>query len=362
MEFENFYIEIEGEEVSDIYRELISLEVELDDQLAGMFKILLPLKQETDGTWSYLDDDRFTVWKSVSISAGFESGTEDLITGYITHVKPLFDPDPTGCILEIWGMDESVLMDREEKLKDWPNKKDSDIAKEIFDLYGFTPELEDTRIVHDEAISTIIQRETDMRFLRRLAMRNGFECYVENGTAYFCQPQPGDKPQPVMAYMFGKETNLHRFSIEVNALTPANVAMYQVDRLNKEVMDSTAESSLQEALGSTDSSGFLAPGMDPSLVYVGMNAATGKPEMDALSQGLFHSAEWFVSAEGEIMGNLYGHVLKARSKVTIKGIGETYSGVYYVSHVTHSFTPDGYVQRFKVKRNALMPKGSEDFA
>lgn len=361
MEFENFYIEIEGEEANDIYRDLISLEVELDDQLAGMFKILLSLKQENDGTWLYLDDERFTVWNSVSISAGFESGTGDLIYGYITHVKPFFDPDPTGCFLEIWGMDEGVLMDREEKLKDWPNKKDSDIASEIFDLYGFTAEVEDTQIVHDEAVSTIIQRETDMRFLRRLAMRNGFECYVENGTGYFCKPQTEGKPQPVLAYMFGEETNLNRFSIEVNGLTPANAAMFQVDRLNKEVMEAAVESSLQKALGSTDFNGFLAPGMDPSLVFVGMNAVTGKPEMDALCQGLFHRAEWFVSAEGEIAGNIYGHVLKAMGTVTIKGVGETYSGVYYVSHVTHSFTPDGYVQRFKVKRNALMPTGSEDF-
>jgi hypothetical protein len=48
--------------------------------------------------------------------------------------------------------------------------------------------------------------------------------------------------------------------------------------------------------------------------------------------------------------------------VTIKGIGETYSGVYYVSHVTHSFTPDGYTQSFQVKRNAIHTTGAEDFS
>ncbi|NIM18416.1 MAG: hypothetical protein GTO45_41075 [Candidatus Aminicenantes bacterium] len=361
MEFESFYLEIEGEEMSDIYPDLISVEVELDDQLANMFRIRLPLIKQEDATWSYLDDENFLVWKQVSIGAGFAGETEELITGRITHVKPLFDPDPSQCVLEIWGMDESVLMDREEKLKDWPNKKDSDIASEIFGLYGFSAEVEDTEVVHDEAVSTIIQRETDMRFLQRLALRNGFECYVAGSTAYFRKPQLDDTPQPVLACHFGDETNLSRFSIEVNALTPSNVAMFQVDRLNKEVMDSAAESSRQTALGNTDSAGILASGMDPPTNFIGMNAATGKPEMDALCQGFYHNAEWFVSAEGEIAGNLYGHALKARSTVTIKGVGETYSGVYYVSHVTHSFTPDGYVQYFKVKRNALMPQGSEDF-
>lgn len=361
MEVESISLEIDGQEVSDIYPDIFYLEVELDDRLANMFRLRLPLILQQDGTWTYVDDERFMAWKSVAISAGFESGMEDLISGYITHVRPWFDPDPTQCFLEIWGMDESVLMDREEKLKDWPNKKDSDIASEIFGLYGFSAEVEDTGVVHDESVSTIIQRETDMQFLNRLASRNGFECYVEGGTAYFCKPRLDDTPQPVLACHFGAETNLNRFSIEVNGLTPANVAMFQVDRLNKEVLDSAAESSQQTALGSTDYSALLAAGMDPPKTYVAMNAVTGKPEMDALCQGFFHKAEWFVSAEGEIAGNIYGHALKARSTVTIKGVGETYSGVYYVSHVTHSFTPDGYFQYFKVKRNALMPTGSEDF-
>ncbi len=361
MEFESFYLEIEGEEVTDIYPDLIGVEVELDDSLANMFRIRLPLKKLEDSSWSYLDDENFFIWKQVAIGAGFEGGAEELISGRITHVKPTFEPDKARGFLDIWGMDESVLMDREEKLKDWPNKKDSDIASEIFNLYGFTPEVEDTEVVHDEAVSTIIQRETDMQFLNRLALRNGFQCYVEGETAYFRKPRLDDTPQPVLACHFGDETNLNRFAVEVNGLIPANVAMYQVDRVNKEVLDAAAESSMQTALGDTGYSGFLAGGMDPPKAYVAMNAVTGKPEMDALCQGIFHRAEWFVSAEGEIKGNLYGHALKARSTVTVKGVGETYSGVYYVSHVTHSFTPGGYVQYFKVKRNALMPTGSEDF-
>jgi len=363
MEHESFVIEIEGQEASDLYEDLISLEVELDDELASMFRLHVAISLQPDGTWTYLDDERLVVWKQIAISAGFvESGVDELMSGYITHVKPYFDPDPAQCSLEIWGMDGSVLMDREEKLKDWPDKKDSDIASEIFSPYGFTPEVEDTQVIHDEAISTIIQRETDIQFLRRLALRNGFECYVENGTGYFGPPQVDATPQPVLAAHFGDETNLSRFSVEANALTPANVAMFQVDRTNKEVLEVTVEASQQTALGDTDAAGLLATGMDPGQVYVGMNGATGNPEMEALCQGLYHQAEWFVTGEGEIDANRYGHVLRPRGTVTIKGVGETHSGVYYVTHVTHVFTPEGYSQSFRVKRNAIMPTGTEDFS
>ncbi len=362
MEFENFKIEIEGEEIPELYQDMITLEVELDDELAGMFRLHIALLQEQDGTWTYLDDDRFQIWKQVTITAGFESATEELFSGYITQVKPVFDPDLSESTLEIWGMDGSVLMDREEILKDWPNKKDSDIAAEIFNNYGFTPDVEDTEVIHDEAVSTVIQRETDIQFLKRLALRNGLECYVEGTTGFFKSLQVDADPQPLLAVHFGEETNVISFSIEVNALTPANVAMSQIDRANKEILSAAAESSEQEPLGSSDTASLLAKGMNPANTFLGMNVTTGIPEMSALCQGFFHLAEWFITGEGKINANQYGHVLKPRGTVTIKGVGETYSGVYYVSHVTHSFSGDGYMQSFKVRRNALMPTGSEDFA
>jgi len=362
MEHESFKLEIENKEVADVYEHLISLEVELDDELAAMFRLRVAMLQQPDGTWTFLDDERFRAWRRVTITAGFESAADELISGVITHVRPTFDPDPSQCTLEIWGMDGSVLMDREEKLKDWPNKKDSDIAGVIFSGYGFTLKVEDTHVVHDEAVSTIIQRETDIQFLNRLALRNGFECYVEGTTGYFRRSQVNAPPQPLLAAHFGDETTLTRFAIEVNALEPTQVTLAQIDRANKEILDVTVEASRQPTLGDVDASGLLPDGIEPGLVVVGQAVATGMAEMAALAQGFYHQGEWFVTGEGEIAGNDYGHVLRPRGTVTIKGVGETYSGVYYVTHVTHTFTANGYTQFFRVKRNGLMPTGAEKFA
>lgn len=362
MGHENFIIKIDGKEIPELYNDLHSFEVELDDELACMFRMRITILLGEDGVWTYLDDERFMVWKQVTISAGFEGNIEELITGYITHIKPGFDCDPCKCILEIWGIDGSILMDREERLKDWPSMKDSDIASKIFNRYGFTPEVEDTHIVHDEAVSTIIQRETDMQFLKRLALRNGFECYVEGTTGYFRTAQVDATPQPILAVNLGDETNVINFSVEINALMPANVSMFQVDRINKDILDVSADTSQQPPLGKIDTGGLLAKGMNPAQVYIGRNCATGHPEMEALCQGLFQQAVWFVTGEGEITGNQYGHVLKPRGTVTIKGVNKTYSGIYYITHVTHSFTTEGYTQSFKVKRNGIMTTGSEDFS
>ena len=55
-------------------------------------------------------------------------------------------------------------------------------------------------------------------------------------------------------------------------------------------------------------------------------------------------------------------MLRPRRPVTIDGVGEAYKGVYYVTHVTHTFYGKSYTQSFRAKRNALMPTGREDFS
>ena len=50
MEHENLTIEIEGEELSDVYPDMIGLDVELDDELAGMFRLKVAMAQNSDGS------------------------------------------------------------------------------------------------------------------------------------------------------------------------------------------------------------------------------------------------------------------------------------------------------------------------
>ena len=353
-------IEFDGEEIDAVYSDLVRLEVELDDELAAMFRLRVSMIQTAEG-WTSLDDERLCIWAPVLITAGFGDDNQELLSGYITHVKPSFGANVEQAYLDVWGMDASVLMDRVENLKDWPDKTDSAIASEIFEAYGLDAEVEDTTVEHDKDAGTTIQRETDLQFLKRLALRNGYECYVQGTTGYFKAPVIDEEPQPVLAVHFGDQTNIHNFSLQVDALAPVNVGMFQIDRLNKEVLSVNVESSLQTPLGESDAGAFLASDMDRGQIYVGRNGATEKTEMQALCQGLFHQAEWFVTAHGEVSANHYEHVLTPRKTVTVKGVGETYSGVYFVNHVTHVFTSGGYTQLVKMKRNALLPTGAEDF-
>lgn len=360
---ETLGIEIDGQEATDLYDDLIGLEVEQCHEEPASFLIRLALSKQPEGGWRYLDEERLRVWNEVAIRIGFDGGdAEEVVRGYITRVTPHFATDEAQSVLEVAGLDASVRMDREEKLRSWPDKKDSDIAREILGGHGFLVEADDTDVVHDEALSTVIQRETDLQFLQRLARRNGFHCWVAGTTGHFRPVPADDAPQPLLAAHFGDDTTLLNFSATVDALRPASVAMYQVDRFAKEVLVAEVAAGAVEALGSLDAAALLPGGVDAGRVYVARNGATGAPEMTALCEGLFRSGSWFVEGEGEVDAAAYQHVLRPRALVTISGVGETYSGVYYVCFVRHVLTTEGYTQYFRVKRDALLPTGAEDFA
>lgn len=360
---ERVVVEIGGREAADLYPDLAAVEVETADDDLATFRLSLAVSRGADGAWRYLDEERFRVWTKVAVRVGFaDGGTEEVVSGYVTRVRSRFDPDEARCTLEVEGMDAGVLLDREEKLKDWPGKKDSDIAREVLGGYGLAARVEETSVVHAEALSTIIQRETDLAFLKRLALRNGFACWVEGTTGHF-RPLPADPvPQPVLAAHFGAETSLVWFAPAVDALRPAEVAMFQVDRLTREVLSAAASAPARRPLGRKDAAALLPGGVKPAKVFVARNAATGAPEMTALCQGVFDEGTWFVSAEGQTRPSAYDHVLRPRGLVTVKGVGESYSGTWYVSYVRHTLTRDGYTQSFRLRRDALLPTGTEVFA
>lgn len=361
MKLEIVTISIDGVEIAPFKNSLALLEVSLRYEEASQFRLILSIAVQQDGSWPSLDDSAFGLLKKIEISAGFDDQLEKLFTGYITHIRPRFGNSPSSCSLEISGYDETILLDREDTCKIWKNKSDSAIASEIFNIYGFDFEADDTKTVHDEAVSSIVQRESDMQFLKRLSARNGYECYIVNSKAYFGKSKLNEKPQPILAVQFGSQTTVNNFTINVNGLRPSLVAVSQFERLTKNILVVESKIEGQTQLGDHPFKSSIPVQTSECKVQLTRNPSTGSQEMSALVNGIAESSEWFVTGEGEIAGNLYEHILRPYAPVTIKGVGETYSGKYYVTDVTHIFTKDGYYQRFRVVRNGTGLRGDEVF-
>jgi hypothetical protein len=77
--------------------------------------------------------------------------------------------------------------------------------------------------------------------------------------------------------------------------------------------------------------------------------------------GVLRRNAWCVTATGHLNGLRYGHVLRTRKLVTVKGLGEPHNGTYYVRKVRHQLTARTYDMDFELVRNGLGSLGSEDF-
>jgi phage protein D len=354
-------ISINGDSAVDLLPFTIELEIEEDHDMPSVTHVKLAMHQQDDGTWAYLDDDRVQLWNPISISVTVADDQQELFSGYITEIKSHFDVEDNACYVTICGTDATCLMGLEEKIKDWPNMSDSDIASQILSSYNLTPEVDDSGVVHDDTVSTIIQRETDIHFLKRLARRNGYECVVRGDTGYFRKPVLTDPPLPVLAVLFGADTNVASMDVEVKALQPMAVEMHQIDVIGKQTEDASIDTSDQTQLGQNSVLTLTVPNGVQPRSYVRHAVATGVAEMQNLCQAIYDRAEWLVEATGHVDSIAYGTFLRSLNLVPIKGLGQLFSGMYYLTNVRHVITVDHYLQHFKARRNAMAPKDS-DFA
>jgi phage protein D len=353
-------VSINGDVQDDIVPDVLEIELQEDIDSADVFRVRLGIHQQFGGAWSYVDDRRFRIWNRLSIQAGYPDDHATIVDGYITHVDAAFGTHEHESYLEISGMDPSCLMDLDDKQLAWANKKDHEIARAIFTSYGLHYEVEDTVAQHQEAVSTILQTESDVQFLRRLAARNGFECFVRGRTGYFRSPNMQDRPQKILAVQFGDASNLSSLHVRVDGTPPSVAEIRRLDPMEKMQQTQALSGTPRRALGAR-SLADLRAGVADGRVFLKRQASASPQEMRGRLRDGCEGASRFVTVEGDIDGRAYLAVLRPQRLVTVKGAGESFSGLYYVTAVRHKFTIDEYTQHFTAYRNGIGLTGDEDF-
>jgi phage protein D len=354
-------VSVNGARQDDLLADIADIEVEEHVEAADVFRVRLSISVRADGTWRYLDDARLAVWNRLAIRAGYSDDHELLIDGFITHVNAtLSGSGAEESFVELTGSDASAVMDLEDRQVAWTNKKDSDIAQDIFGSYGLTWEVEDTEVLHGERVATILQSESDIRFLQRLAARNGFECFVKGNTGHFRTANLEQPPQKPLAVQFGPETNVASLRIETDGTPPSRLEIRRIDPFEKRDERELLGELPERPLGKRSLAAARAGVRDGRRV-LRQQPAVSKQELRARLRAGYEAASRFVIAAGEVDGRAYGAVLRARRLVTIKGIGATHSGLYYVTRVRHQLSADAYVQSFEARRNAIGLLGNESF-
>jgi hypothetical protein len=359
---------------------LQKIEIETAMDVASAFRLRLGITQTLPGDWDLLQvqyqETLFRPFTPVQIrlKLGIKI-PEAIVNGYVTGVDALYDDEGGGSVLEVSGMDATMLMNLQEKVMLWPALPDSGIAAAIFGQYAVIPKVTETLPSLFEPEGTTTQRGTDIRFLRRLAQRNGFDCYVQP------QPQSGldigyfgpatnfpFAPDAVLNVRMGPQTNVSEFRIRYDlsrptaalgmgldvktsapfvypallpASTPALAPPYPFG------LPMGAENTVQRAFGP----------MSQPLVLPAETGQFAAPGLAAATQAIVNRSSWAITAEGTAGPDV--GVLRPGQTANIRGLGVFFNGAYQITRVSHVIDCTSYVQKFQARRNAVVMTGAE---
>ncbi|MDB4951661.1 MAG: hypothetical protein JWM27_4310 [Gemmatimonadetes bacterium] len=332
---------------------LSQVTVTMDASGADGFQLTLRASRDTVMDYSLVMSGALSPFKRVVIGVYFGAVPEILIDGVITHQQLTPSADPGASTLTVMGKDVSQMMDLEEKSGAFANHPDSAIAAEIigaYGQYGLAPAATTTTDVPIETQRTPRQYETDLACVRRLAQRNGFVFYVEpqalgSNVAYWGPENRLSAPQPALTVGLGSQNNVKGLHFSHDGLAavatkvtivepmsgqPISVPPPPVPRVPPLAATPTVARRLRVARDAAqDNAGQAAT----AALSSAMNAADP------------------VTAQGELDAARYGHALRARKLVGVRGAGFTFDGLYFVRNVTHTIVPGtSYTQSFSLSR------------
>ncbi len=336
--------------------QLQKAEVTMDATGRDGFQLSFRLARDTPVDYSVLLSGLLDPFKRVVVAVVFGAMPEVLIDGVVTNQQFTPSSEPGGSTLTVTGKDVSQMMDLEEKNEEFPNQPDFVIATRLiagYAQYGLVPMPTPTTDVPIFLQRVPRQAETDLAYLQRLAARNGFVFYVEPltvgvNTAYWGPENRLSLPQPALTMNMGPHTNVRGLHFTHDGMAPVTTRGTFVEPITGTVLPIPPLPALKVpplALRPTT----------PRRIRLTRSTAQANPAQAAaavLAAGA--GAPDAVTAQGEVDAVRYGHALRARKLVGVRGVGLSYDGLYFVRQVTHTIEGGEYRQRFTLSREGLV--------
>jgi hypothetical protein len=285
---------------------------------------------------------------------------EPLVDGMITHIEA--QPGESGdARVTVRGKDLSALMDREEQPGEgFPATPSSERARKILAKYlafGIIPVVIPALIEFPPLPTRYEPQQSgsDYAYLVHLASEAGYVFYLEAGSrpgtskAYWGPEIRMGVPQPAL-------------TTGMDTLNTVDQLSFSFDRERKEmplvyVQEPFTHRTIAVPIPSVsplDPPLALMPPLPPRMVLLDDTGSLSTGE--ALLRGIAYAAQTgdAVTASGQLDVTRYGHVLRSRRLVGVRGAGLAYDGLYYVTRVTHEIERGAYRQSFELARNGLV--------
>jgi phage protein D len=357
-----FQFLLNGDPADDaLLAQMGTLEIEENADLPGAIQLTLPVDSDGNGDLTYANDPRFQPFSNLAVVVTPAGGSDECIfDGYVLSNKLHLQKGTTGSTLQVWGQDASWLMNLQENAQEWVDVTDTDVASSIFSNYGITPSddnTDDDSPSHTEDTHTLMQRASDIQFLRMLARRNGKLCRVGctdapgERTGYFAKPNV--KGDPVVTLELNDPTawTVDTLDFEWDVSRPTEVQAAQAvfnDSSEDGVSVDQTDSGL-DPLANQDLATFSGRKMAVMLTA----PVDSADELTLRAESVLREAGWFVRCTGQADVSRLNAVLRVGTVVRINGAGSLNSGNYFVWSVRHTIDKQSHKMNFVLVRNAM---------
>lgn len=285
-----------------------------------------------------------------------------LMDGIVTRQEMSPSSEPGQSTLTITGEDLSVLMDVIEIKRPFIALDDTLVLYQVLAPYlafGVVPIVIPSFFI-DVPIPTNgwkTQTGTDLQLIKLIANTNGFVFYVEPGplpgqSIAYCGPNIRiPVPQPALSINMDAQTNVESMSFSLDGLAKEVMIVTLMDPVTHKIpipIPIPNVSIFQPPLG-------VRPTLPAKVRFAKNVADKTVPEVLKLTVGqLMKGSANAVTVSGSLDVLRYGHVLRSRMLVGVRGAGLTYDGMYYVDSVTHNIQRGQYKQSFQLSRDGLI--------
>jgi hypothetical protein len=337
----------------DVLAAVTRVEVTNDASRSDGFQITVQLSKDNPFDYTTIQRGALGPFTRVIIAVQMGASLEVLIDGVVTQHQLSPSEEPGRSTLTVSGKDVSQMLDLVEHADSYPYQPDFAIVERL--LLGYIPNgllgphlIAPTFDIPLDVERTPQQRGTDLRFINDLAGRNGYVFYVEPVTfgvtrAYWGPENRIGIPQPALTMNMGADSNLRSISFTNDSLAPVAAQGSFIEPLSKTTVPIPPVPAFRVPLAAI-------PAM-PRRTTLLQSANEGPIEAFASALAVATQAPDAVSGTGELDSVRYGHVLRARGLVGVRGVGFSYDGFYYVSRVSHVLSLGDYKQTFSLSRD-----------
>ena len=305
-----------------------------------------------DGDLPLLKESKLGPGSNISVLVPTADETHCLVKGPVYGQEIHFEHGGAKSTLSVLAADSLIKLDREDKVVEWKDLTDSSAVQSILGS-DFVPDIATTAAGHQELKHTLIQRETDLAFIRRLARRNGFlfwlTCDAEGTeTAHFKRPPlEGDAVCDLIINLSDPKPNVTVLDISWDVERPTKAEAAELDLNSKSDITGDVERSPLTALGGSGLADIVS---NPYVTHL-YAPVDDSGDLQARSEGALIDASFFVRATGTTSLTTLRKVLRAHTLVNLRGAGSRHSGLWFCSAVRHIIDVSEHRMEFELIRN-----------